>query len=227
MNTRQYFKDILKIYHIRREKPQFWHFPEQQFGYIQIPKVATRSIREALNNSSGIPSCPDGSFDQFEETYSQHITQDQIRPLAGSNFIFAFVRHPQARLYSAYVNKIIDAEKQGARNILSCHGIRYGISFTAFVDRVCAIPDRNIDRHLRSQAWFLCDSNGALIPNSIGHLETFDDDWKKLCARIPALGPSPHKNKAAHGHDFSSAYTAKTEELVRARYALDFKLFGY
>lgn len=42
------FLDIRKRYKIKRSRPQLWHFREHDFGFIQIPKVATRSIRQAL-----------------------------------------------------------------------------------------------------------------------------------------------------------------------------------
>jgi len=227
MGQRSPFKTLQKLYHIRREKPQFWHFPEQGFGYIQIPKVATRSIREALLNSPGFDAEKEMPFGQFEEKYSRHIKQNRIRPLAGSCLIFAFVRHPLARLYSAYINKITDAERDGRRNIFACHGISFGISFSEFVNRVCAIPDRRIDRHLRSQTWFLCDSKGDLIPDFIGHLEAFEEEWQLLCGRVPALGPVPHKNKGSHGADYMEFYTPETEQMARKRYARDVELFGY
>jgi len=227
MNVFSHYKKFKKLYHIRREKPQLWHFPEQGFGYIQIPKVATRSIREGLLNSPGLSSGKDIPLPEFEEKNSLHIHQDKIRPLVKSLLLFAFVRHPLARLYSAYTNKIADAGNANRRNIFECHGIHFGISFPEFLEKVCAIPDNKIDRHLRSQSWFLCDSKGNLIPDFIGHLETFDKDWLSLCAKIPSLGPVPHKNKSAHGQDYRSKYTPETEQLARTRYARDFERFGY
>lgn len=224
---KRFYKNIQKRYHIQREKPQFWYFPDQNFGYIQIPKVASRSIREALHKSLGLPACEDQLFDQFEKKYSAHLSQNKIRRVARNSFIFAVVRHPLARLHSAYINKIVIPQQTGGRNIFHCHGIRFGMSFEEFIERVYRIPDRKIDRHLRSQSWFLCTSHGALIPDFIAQLESFDKDWGKLRQKIPSLGSIPHKNKATSGKDYSSAYTPETENLARERYAMDFKLFDY
>jgi len=221
------YKNLLKRYHIRREKPQLWSFPNLQFGYIQIPKVATRSIRKAFGDSPSLAADAYSSFEAFEDDNSLHIKQDEIRHFVGDDYIFAFCRHPLSRLYSAYVNKITDAKSAGRRNIFQCHGITLDMSFSDFVKRVCLIPDHKIDRHLRSQAWFLCDSHGHLIPDYIGHLEAFADHWRELQTKIQSLSDLPHKNKGSHGSDYMSFYTPETEELARERYAADFRLLGY
>ncbi len=51
------------------------------------------------------------------------------------------------------------------------------MDFTEFVDVLAKLPDDIIDRHLRSQSWFLCDEQG-LLPDYIGKLENFDADWE-------------------------------------------------
>lgn len=221
------YKNLQKRYHIRREKPQLWTFPSHKFGYIQIPKVATRSIRKAFAKASSLAADTYPSFEAFEDDNSLHIKQDEIRDLVGSDFIFAFTRHPLSRLYSAYVNKITDAKRAGRRNIFQCHGITLDITFSDFVKRVCQMPDHKIDRHLRSQTWFLCNSAGVLIPDYVGHLEVFADHWEELRNKIPQLLEIPHKNKGSHGSDYMSYYTPDTEKLARERYAEDFLLLGY
>ena len=223
----RFYKNLQKRYHIRREKPQLWKFPSCGFGYIQIPKVATRSIRDAFGNSPQLGADQYATFDAFEDQNSLHIKQDKIRSQCEGLFVFAFVRDPLARLYSAYTNKVVDGEKRGKPCIFDCHGIQYGMSFDEFTKRVCTIPDRKINRHLRSQAWFLCNSNGDTIPDLVGHLEQCATDWKHLCGQLPALSPVPHKNKASHGKDFMSAYSSDTERMARERYAEDFVRFGY
>ncbi len=220
-----WFKNARKRYKITREKPQFWHFPNLGLGYIQIPKVATRSIRAGLMQSQGAAAGFD-DFDAFEQAFSRHVTQQSIRRDAENTFVFAFVRHPLARLYSAYADKIINARAQGRRNIFACHGLHFDMSFDQFVDRVCEIDDRHIDRHLRSQAWFLTDTDG-LIPTFIGHLERLNTDWDRLRERFPMLGQIPHLNLAAGDTDILKQYSAVSLEKASKRFERDLNLFGY
>ena len=218
-----WFEDARKRYKITREQPQYWSFPEHQFGYIQIPKAATRSIRAALMDACGLN---EKGFADFEVRHSAHLPLEQVRKDIPGKVVFAFVRNPFARLYSAYVNKIVDAERDGAKNIFRCHGMRFGMGFEEFIDRVCAIDDAHIDRHLRAQSWFLAGSNG-LLPNFVGRLETFSQDWDRLRGLIPVLGPVSHKNKAAGEVDHRAFYSEKGLAMVFERYRSDFELFGY
>ena len=220
-----WFVNLRKRYKIMRERPQFWHFPELGVGYIQIPKVATRSIRAGLMRGQGVAS-GHTDFTAFEETFSRHISQTDIRKVAATTHIFAFVRHPLARLYSAYTDKILNARGEGRRNIFACHDLRFGMAFDEFVERVCDIDDRHIDRHLRSQSWFLTDDEG-LIPDFIGHLESFNADWDRLRVDFPEFGAMPHLNVAAGDTDFLAKYSSHTLELAAKRFASDLELFNY
>ncbi len=225
MSLRPWFEDVRKRYKIAREKPQLWLFEEAGFGYIQIPKVATRSIRQALMSADGLRRT-DESFDDFEMRCSSHLSHAQLRARTAGRRVFAFVRHPLARLHSAYVDKIVEAEREGARNIFRCHGIAFGISFDEFVERVCAMSDSECDRHLRSQKWFLADEHG-LIPSFIGKLESFADDWARLREQLPCLGEIGHVNRAAYGMNHAEHYSPRTLSLAQARYEADFALFDY
>lgn len=220
-----WFENIRKRYKIARENPQFWDFPDQGFGYIQIPKVATRSIRAGLMGAHGLSSGIE-DFTVFEQKYSRHMTQAEIRRTGTGKVVFAFVRHPLARLYSAYADKILNASREGRKNIFECHGISYDMTFDQFVEAVCAIDDRHLDRHLRAQAWFLTES-GVLLPTFIGHLENFNADWEHLRTLVPALGTVGHLNLAAGDTDFFAQYSPISLALASRRFASDFEYFGY
>jgi dermatan 4-sulfotransferase 1 len=220
-----WFENIRKRYKIRRATPKLWRFPDEGFAYLPIPKVATSSICASLLKTQGAKAGI-ADFKVFERQLSQHFNPEAIRGAADGLRLFAFVRHPLARLYSAYADKLIKAPQRGQRNVFACHGLEFGMAFDAFVARVCAMEDRQLDRHLRSQAWFLCDSNG-LIPNFIGHLESFNADWDQLTVMIPTLGPIDHLNLAAGKTDFLRHYSPKSLALAQHRFARDFELFGY
>lgn len=225
MSLRDWYQDARKRWKLPRETPQLWFFEAPRFGYIQIPKVATRSIREAFTNAEGLMR-PGEDFAAFERRCGRHLPPSEMRRVVGDAPVFAFVRHPLARLHSAWMDKIVEAEREGARNILRCHGMHFGMSFEAFVERVCELPDSAIDRHLRSQAWFLADEQG-LVPTFVGRMERFAEDWAALRERIPALGDIGHVNRAAFGMKHSEHYTPRMLDLALQRYAEDFRLFGY
>jgi len=218
------FLDARKRYKIRREKPQLWRFADAGFGYIQIPKVATRSIRQALVK---VAERTDESFADFELAHSAHVDPRDIRKLVNEGlFVFVFVRDPLARLHLAWVNKIVDGEREGRKNIFRCHNIPYGTDFKTFVRLVSGLADRDVDRHLRSQAWFLADDNGVM-PQYVGKLEQFSEHWQALREKLPVLSDVDHINKAAFSMNYLSAYDDETLELAVGRFRRDFELFDY
>jgi dermatan 4-sulfotransferase 1 len=221
----EWFRNFHKRYKISRELPQVWNFPEFGFGYIQIPKVATRSIRAALMATQGT-AAGYTDFAEFENRYGHHVAKERIRNVTNNRPIFAFVRHPLSRLYSGYVDKILNAEREGRRNIFACHGIPFGIDFDGFVEKVCLLRDDQLDRHLRSQAWFLTDSRGV-IPSFLGRLESFNEDWAQLRTLLPSLGPVEHLNTAAGDANYLAHYSASSLAQARQRFARDFELFSY
>jgi hypothetical protein len=216
-----------KLRKLPREKPQLYLFPEYSFGYIQIPKVASRSIRAAVTaHMSGTDS--DENVDknliaEFETRYARHLKHSEIASLARDNFIFAFVRNPYERIHSCYKNKIEDVRTYGGRNIFEKHGIGLDITFEEFVRRVAKLPDHKSDRHFRSQAWFLT-FEGQLLPAFVGKLENMAADWQILSQRF-GIAPPPQINVSSakplpHMND-------EIRALIFKRYETDFDLFDY
>jgi hypothetical protein len=219
-------KEIRKKYKNRRETPQYWEFAEDGVGYIQIPKVASRSMRKAFSEAYEVGSDED-AFLKFESLKSAHVKQSHIRQSAEKGtYICAFVRDPLARLYSAWTDKVVKQESSGEKCTFSCHGIDYGMSFHDFVRRVCQISDKNLERHLKSQAWFLTDDKG-LIPHYIGKLESFDEDYAAIRNKFPRLKQAPHANKSVYKKSHLDAYDSETLAIAIERYKQDFELFGY
>ena len=100
------------------------------------------------------------------------------------------------------------------------------MSFEQFVTRVAKIPDRSVDRHLRSQASFLTDKSGRLIPDFIGQLESFQEGWEAVREKVPCLHTVPHRN-SSQTVDHLTVYSPEIEKIARIRYQKDFELFGY
>jgi dermatan 4-sulfotransferase 1 len=217
-NKLKYFRRFRKI---RRSKPEFWFLPQDNLGYIQIPKVASRSIRIALiDHFSGQNSA---SFNkqklrEFSEIHSEHIKQNQIRNQHTDAFIFSFVRHPYARILSCYKNKV--AMPISKKNIFACHDINLSDSFDTFVNKICEIPDRDADRHFRSQSWFLMDGD-TLLTDYVGKLENIDHDWGYLSQRfnLPSI---PHRNATSNTN---TELSQRNKTLIQQRYQHDFSNF--
>lgn len=223
---KQWFLDARKRHKLRREKPQVWFIEKEHLAYIQIPKVATRSIRAALFKAFSHEHST-SEFASFEENNSSHIATSEIRKfLDNKYFTFAFVRHPLARLCSAYLNKL-KSKQNDQRNIFSCHGMYFDMPFEEFIEKVSEIEDTQIDRHLRSQSWFLTDSAG-LLTDRVARLENFDQEWGALSKRFTALGGiSFHKNKSLADGRLNLMFDRRTLRLASERYKRDLDLFGY
>jgi len=216
-----------KLRKLPREKPQLYLFPEYRFGYIQIPKVASRSIRAAVTAfMSG--AAPDEDVDknlvaEYETRYARHIKHAEIAALARDHFIFAFVRNPYERIYSCYKNKIEDARAAGGRNIFEKHGIDFDVSFDEFVRKVASLPDHKSDRHFRSQAWFLTYED-VLMPAFVGKLEQITEDWAIIHERF---GIAPPAQINASSKKPLPKMSVEVKEMIFERYLEDFELFGY
>lgn len=217
---------------ILREKPEAWLFQTQNFGYIQIPKVATRSIQECLaqfyveqNELIQPKEWDKEKIKDIEKLTASHMTQKKLQDVAEQCFIFAFVRDPYERLYSAYKNKVLQPASGNGKNIFSNHGVTLGMSLGDFVDIVCEIPDEKIDRHLKSQSWFLTYEE-RVIPNYIGRLECFEEDWSILSKKFNLPVPE-HRNKAISGEIASTKFSSLMKEQIWRRYERDFVLFAY
>jgi len=216
-----------KLRKLPREKPQLYLFPEYRFGYIQIPKVASRSIRAAVTAfMSGTPHGDDIDHNlvaEYEERYACHLKHEEIAALTRDNFIFAFVRNPYERIFSCYKNKIEDARTAGGRNIFEKHGISFNISFEEFVRKIALLPDHKSDRHFRSQAWFLT-REGVLLPSYVGKLESMSEDWIVLEDRFGIM-PPPQINVSSDKP--LPEMSNEIKKLIFKRYEEDFELFGY
>lgn len=235
----EYLKNKLNTWRrsrkIARETPEIWLLENISVGYIQIPKVATRSIQQSLAacyvEMEGLekPSVWSKSrIRDIEKKTAFHATHKKLSHISDTHFLFAFVRNPYDRLYSAFKNKVLQLTDKGKRNIFWNHGVYFGMEFAEFIEIICEIPDEKIDRHLRSQSWFLTFED-QLIPHFVGKLEEFETDWGVLNERFK-LGEAVHKNSTkvlSLDGGYRSQYTPSLEEKVFNRYRKDFEEFSY
>ncbi len=219
---------------IRRETPEVWRIEDTNLAYIQIPKIATRSIRacltEHLLNCEGLDIEKDHlspvKMEEIERRYAKHMRHRDIMELKNRYCIFAFVRNPLERLFSCYKNKVLDVRNTGGKNIFYNLGIEPWMSFQQFVEIVSDIPDYQADRHFRSQHWFL-NYRGQPLVDKIFKMEEFDHNWGQLAQEYGLPSP-PHRNKSrGEGQSLAEVYDAQTLRLAMARYGQDLDQYGY
>jgi len=146
---------------------------------------------------------------------------------------FSFVRNPWSRLVSAYRQKVHEdyASKKMINGVYkgfldSGIPVHKNMSFDAFCEVVCDIPDNRTDKHLRSQSSFVI-RKGVPIVSFLGKVETMESDWKNLMDRVGLDFKLAHLNHTGHKH-YSSYYSdTRLINLVGDRYAEDVRNFKY
>ena len=175
------------------------------FVYFQVPKVATRSLLEALRETD----------EDSVEHNKVSTTPLSFRGLRS----FAFVRDPYDRLYSCWANKVRDSDQ-----FALFYPQLDGASFEQFVMEVATWDLRVCDAHVRLQS--------RLVPRRldfVGRFERLNEDYAALTdwLGVPHR-PLPIRNssKATESSD-TSPYTPALRSLVADLYADDLARFRY
>jgi hypothetical protein len=204
--------------------------------------VACTSIKAALAEYIGVEI----KDNRIHAARYPTLSANQIfaAPYSGY-FKFAFVRNPWDRLVSCYCS-MIEAQhitSRWAKNGVSRSFLCYkwpkgaaqnrrdmfwgGMPFSQFVRSVCAIPDRDADKHFRSQYTFVTDRQGKLFVDFLGRFESLNDDFQRICKQLDLpIEQLPHKMKSKRRLE-ANEIDENLWNMVTHRYAEDFELFGY
>lgn len=199
-----------------------------EFIFVQMRKAASSSI-QALLRPYVLPR-PAGQWPhiksrlRLEWNYRKYVfrTHDDIlaarRRMSSDRFEryfkFAFVRNPLDRLVSEY-EYILSQPAHGRHRRVQQLG-----SFEGFVHM--QIPRR--DAH---QLNMLCDSKGRLLVDFVGKVETLDQDWRNICARLEIPWRElPRRNATSH-RPFADYYDQRLKALVGRHWGREFEFFGY
>ena len=198
---------------------------DKKLLYVAVPKVATRSIIDALLTRTVGASSPT----VFE---SDIVTLVREHPAVGSFFKFTIVRNPWSRITSCYRDKIMVADPiKRARHLNGRYGLEPGMPFAAFVEWLNSPEgsDDVADRHWMSQFRILAYDRPDLIRyNFVGRFERLEDDYRAIQAAASVKLPDlPHRLKTQEPKDYRLMYDDCTAELVARRYARDIELFEY
>ncbi len=181
--------------------------------YVRVPRGANTSIRLAIPDAQEEKVSPSRLYKNYPNA-----------------FIFSFARNPWARLVSGYRSKLCQrnsANKAAFKKLVRLDSrFRQHMPFEEFAELICGLPDRKVEKHFRSQSYFL-KHKGQLIPDFVGRLENIQADWEKVQAITNANLPLQHTNRSGATHYQEYYATPRLRELVADRYAEDISSFGY
>ncbi|MCH7589379.1 MAG: sulfotransferase family 2 domain-containing protein [Chloroflexi bacterium] len=209
--------------------------------YFQVPKVASSSLKTLFKKELGLPGLAPHAT-RFSVPNSDKLEAGSY----SDYFKFCFVRNPWARIVSCYHSKIIQnrnmnqtfwtqclfyvipkSASSGRHRLSELPILNAHMSFEEFVNAVANIPDEYANKHFRSQHTFLCNPQGELLVDYVGHLETFKEDFqyvaRRIGLRVVGLQHRP-KTKRRHYKDY---YSKDAWKNVAIRYRKDIELLGY
>jgi hypothetical protein len=226
----------------------------RRFVFVHIHKCAGTSVEMALgkllrHNDFVIGSTKSGEKNQefFKKAtgLNKHSTALEARRWMGEDmfskcFKFAFVRHPVDRLLSlySYAHKLAEGapmtpEEQAAherdgtlpdRAPYRYKAVRAALKSKTFSE-FALHPLTWQDAGSQPQWESVCDSNGKLIVDYVGKVETIEQDWAHVVTQLALEAPLEVRN--ASGGRGTTQLSGPALDTVRQRYAKDFELFGY
>lgn len=220
---------------IPNDDRHFLIVPRLHLAYARVPKAANSTIRYRLAadlnlRDGGRRPSNDAFWLDRPPEIARCLTRLQFARLPRSErpWCFTVVRHPVARLWSAWNNKVVQNDALSARFVAM--GVTTGTGFDDFVARVAATPDADCDIHVRSQ-WGILALGDRLLPDHVARVESLDSDWQAIRDRVlseggPRLGDLGARNvRVAATPDVAAQIAPATLRLIRARYAADFAAF--
>lgn len=200
---------------------------QHRFIFVPMPKTGTHSVRQALRVHLGPADLEQvGLFVQKRFPYADiaalrhgHLSVRQVRPYIGDaaadGYVkFTFVRNPFDRFvsYCAFMTRETGAFEQDPRGTM----------------RRMLFELRPLHHiHFQPQHTLLTDDAGALEMDAIGRVETMQQSYDAICARIGIPSAPLGRVNASRRGDYRQYYDDALIEGVAALYRRDLDLFGY
>jgi Sulfotransferase family len=198
-----------------------------RYIFVPMPKTGTHSVRQALREHLG----PDDieqvglfvnkrfPFEPIAQIRHGHLSVRQVRPYLGDEvcdgyFKFSFVRNPFDRFvsYCAFMTRqhgTFDRDPQG-----TMHKILFEL--------------RPMDHvHFQPQYTLLVDDAGHLEMDMIGRVETMQDSYDAVCARIGIPSRALDRVNSSRRGDYRQYYDQALIDGVAELYRRDLELFDY
>jgi len=207
-----------------------------KFITIDIPKTATRSLRETLvpQNVIDIVGEPRKNVDFY-----QHGTAQQcLKSLRKSNknfadyFSFVIVRNPWDRYYSFFKYYKEYAEKyknKDASISWNAPGINQGkLCEKLFANKTDEIVLRNIIINNPCQSDYYTNEKNEIMVSHIAKFENLNKEFELLCNQVNVnYSPLFHGNKSIIKSSYYNIYTKETINLVAEKEKNVIELNGY
>lgn len=180
------------------------------FVWFRVAKAGTRSTFNALRAAKLEFEIENG----FRMRVPPDAWPDHLR--------FTFVRDPNARLVSAWRDKIV---RGGAGSGIKDAALLEELAeFGRFVDWVLSQDPERINIHFRPQS--------MLVPRNvdfIGRVESFDADFQHLFGRLGLgdLPEVPHHNRSTWANLPDPVVAPTQREGLNRYFSDDFRRFGY
>ena len=198
-----------------------------RYVFVPVPKTGTHAVRQALREHMGPDDIEQvGLFVDRKFPWPQlaalghgHLALRQVAPFLGPDAMrdylkFAFVRNPFDRFVS-YCSFMTRAHGDFDRDP---RGTMHRILFEL----------RPLDHvHFQPQYALLVDERGELATDFIGRVETMQQSYDELCARLGIPGRALEQVNGSRRGEYRQYYDRALFEGVSRLYARDLQLFGY
>lgn len=201
---------------------------KKSFLFLHLYKVAGMSIRDALEPYADKRYVIAQTINHMlihgklgrlkNPLYNFHPRLDDVKNELGAEkfdslYKFSFVRNPWDWQVSLY-HYAMQTPRHGQSD-----DFKRFESFDHYIEW-------RVEHDLHLQSDFLCDENGELLTDYLGHFETLDADFRKVCDHLGLDCSLPHKNVSKH-KSYKDYYSDNSREIVRQAFARDIESFGY
>lgn len=209
---------------------------KHKFITIDIPKTATRSLRETLLPQNVIDIVGDPNFNA---TFYQHGTAMQcseslqkLNKNFSDYFSFVIVRNPWDRYYSffKYFKEYAEKYKNKDASIKwNEPEINQGkMCEELFANKTDEIVLRNIILNNKCQSDYYTNQHNEIIVSHIAKFENLNKEFELLCNKVNVnYSPLVHGNKSLIKSSYYNIYTKETITLVTEKERDLIKLKGY
>jgi hypothetical protein len=211
---------------------------KHKFITIDIPKTATRSLRESLTPLNIIDivgePCLESDFYQHGTAIECRDSLEKLHLNFSNYFSFSIVRNPWDRYYSFfkyfknYANKYKSKDKSISWNAPEINqGKMCSNLFRGKSDQEAFL---NIIQSNRAQSDFYLNENNEIIVSYIAEFNDIKNEFNKLCKKAGIKAPLlAHGNKSLNKTNSDNLYTQELIELVaeKEKSVIQLKNYNY
>ena len=209
---------------------------KHKFITIDIPKTATRSLRETLlpQNVIDIVGDPNLNADFYQHGTAMQCSESlqELNKNFADYFSFVIVRNPWDRYYSffkyfkEYAEKYKNKNESIEWNTLE---ITQGkLCEELFANKTDEIVLRNIIINNECQSDYYADEKNEIMVSHIAKFENLNKEFELLCNQVNVnYSPLFHGNKSIIKSSYYNIYTKETINLVAEKEKNVIQLKGY